>query len=69
MPHDTPQLRTPGVLAAEVGAPLSRVLYILRNRDIRPIGRAGCLRLYERGAVETVRQALREMGQRQEVTR
>jgi hypothetical protein len=69
MTNHVPQLRTPGVIAAEVGAPLGRVLYILRTRGhlIRPIGRAGCLRLYDRAATEMVREALREMGQRREV--
>ncbi len=51
----------------ELEVPLSRVLYILRTRShlIKPIGRAGCLRLYDRTAVETVRDALHEMDQRQ----
>jgi hypothetical protein len=53
-----PQLRTAGIIAAELGAPLSRVLYILRTRGIRPIGRAGILRLYDRAAVDLVREAL-----------
>ena len=65
MSNDTPQLRTPGVIAAELNTPLSRVLYILRKRGIRPIGRAGILRLYDRAAVEKVRAALREMDRRQ----
>jgi hypothetical protein len=69
MANDTPQLRTPGVIAAELDAPLSRVLYVLRKRDIKPIGRAGVLRLYDRTAVETVRDALREMDQRPGVAR
>ncbi len=56
-----PSLRTPGVIAAEIGAPLSRVLYILRTRDIRPIGRAGILRLYDAEAVQRVRKALWEV--------
>jgi hypothetical protein len=67
MDNNIPQLRTPGVLAAELDAPLSRVLYILRHRNIRPIGRAGVLRLYDRAAVDTVREALREMDRRREV--
>jgi hypothetical protein len=67
MSNDTPQLRTPGVIAAELNTPLSRVLYILRKRGIRPIGRAGILRLYDRTAVEMVREALRQMDQRQAV--
>lgn len=65
MASDIPQLRTPGVIAAELGAPISRVLYVLQKRDIKPIGRAGVMRLYDRLAVETVRDALREMDQRQ----
>jgi hypothetical protein len=71
MANDIPQLRTPGVIATELGEPLSRVLYILRTRShlIRPIGRAGVLRLYDRAAVEIVRNALREMDQRQGVAR
>jgi hypothetical protein len=69
MGNDTPKLRTAGVIAAELGAPISRVLYVLRTRSnlIKPIGRAGCLRLYDRAAVEMVRDALREISQRQGV--
>jgi hypothetical protein len=69
MPETIPQLRTPGVIAAELDVPLNRVLYVLRTRShrIRPIGRAGCLRLYDRAAVEAVRDALREMDRRQGV--
>jgi hypothetical protein len=67
MPSGTPQLRTPGVIAEELGEPLGRVLYVLRTRGhlIKPIGRAGVLRLYSPAAVEMVRQALREIEQRQ----
>jgi hypothetical protein len=64
---DTPQLRTPGVIAAELDVPLSRVLYVLRSRTIKPIGRDGVLRLYDRSAVVLVRVALREIDQRQGV--
>jgi hypothetical protein len=57
-----PQLRTPGVIAAELGEPLNRVLYILRTRShlIKPIGRAGTIRLYDRDAVEKVRSVIRQ---------
>lgn len=69
MANNTPRLRTPGIIAAELDAPLNRVLYVLRTRGhlIRPIGRAGVLRLYDRAAVEMVRDALRDMDQRQGV--
>jgi hypothetical protein len=62
---DIPQLRTPGIIADELDAPLARVLYVLRKRDIKPIGRTGILRVYDRAAVEAVRDELREMDQRQ----
>lgn len=55
MANEIPQLRTPGVIASELDAPLSRVLYLLRKLNIRPIGRAGVLRLYDRHAVEVIR--------------
>ncbi len=66
MANNIPQLRTPGVMAAELDAPLSRVLYVLRTRShlIKPIGRAGCLRLYDRAAVEMVRNVLCDMDQK-----
>jgi hypothetical protein len=67
MPIAVPQLRTPGVIASEVDTPLSRVLYVLRKLNIAPIGRAGCLRLYDSAAVVKVRDALREMDHRREV--
>lgn len=54
-----PQLRTPGVLAADLGVPLHRVLYILRTRHhIRPIASAGRLRLYDIAAASALRQEL-----------
>ena len=60
MPRAIPQLRTPGVIAEEVGAPVTRVLYVLRkHRDtIKPIGRAGILRLYDATATDLVRKEL-----------
>jgi hypothetical protein len=67
MANDIPQLRTPGVIADELGVPLTRVLYVLRKYNVRPIGRAGILRLYDCRAVDAVRDALREMDRRQEV--
>ncbi len=67
MADGTPQLRTPGVIADELGVSLNRVLYVLQKRshDIRPIGRAGVLRLYDRSAVEAIRNELEEIDRRQ----
>jgi len=54
-----PTLTTPGVIAAELHAPLHRVLNILATRPhIRPVARAGTLRLYDREAVAQVRHEL-----------
>ena len=56
---EVPRLRTLGVLAAELGAPLTRVQYVLRTRPhIRPTATAGRLRLYDRHAVAKVRHEL-----------
>lgn len=54
-----PKLITPGVIAAEVCEPLHRVLNILTTRPhIRPVARAGTIRLYDRAAVAMVRHEL-----------
>jgi hypothetical protein len=54
-----PLLRTPGVIAQELGEPLHRVLYVLKTRQhITPSARAGRLRLYDFAAVDKVRSAL-----------
>ena len=60
-----PTLRTPGVLAADLGEPLHRVLYVLRTRPhIRPAARAGRLRLYDRDAAALIRHELNAMDAR-----
>jgi hypothetical protein len=52
-------LITAGVIASEVSAPLHRVLYVLATRPhIRPLARAGTLRLYGQRAVAMVRHEL-----------
>ena len=57
--ESVPRLRTPGVLASDLGAPLHRVLYVLRTRlHIRPAARAGRLRLYDSEAVALIRHEL-----------
>lgn len=64
-PGPIPKLRTPGVLAADLGEPLHRVLYVLRTRQhIRPTANAGRLRLYDRDAVELLRHELTTIGAR-----
>ena len=64
-PDTAPKLRTPGVLAEDLGQPLHRVLYVLRSRqNIRPAAIAGRLRLYDRDALEAIRVELARMDAR-----
>jgi hypothetical protein len=52
----TPMLRTPGVIAGELGVPLHRVQYVLATRPhITPIATAGRIRLFDRDAVDLIR--------------
>lgn len=54
-----PGLITPGVIARELDEPLHRVLHILATRAaIKPIARAGRIRLYSRSALSQVRAEL-----------
>jgi hypothetical protein len=60
--EDVPKLRTPGVIARELGEPLHRVLYVLQTRTfIAPSARAGRLRLYDLQSVALIRHALNAM--------
>ena len=63
----TPRLRTPGVVAEELGVPLHRVLHVLRTRHfIRPAARAGRLRLYGREAMALIRHELNAIDARRQ---
>ena len=54
-----PKLITPGIIAEMLREPLHRVLNVLNTRrHIRPLARAGTLRLYEEAAVSMVRHEL-----------
>ena len=68
--NQEPVARTPGVIAREVDESLSRVLYVLNTRmHIRPIGRAGMLRLYNEQAVRQVRHELNAIAAKREAQR
>ncbi|HYW80448.1 MAG TPA: hypothetical protein VE890_12770 [Thermoguttaceae bacterium] len=55
----SPRLRTPGVIAQELGEPLHRVQHVLRTRHhIKPVALAGRLRLFDRQAVARIRYEL-----------
>lgn len=62
-----PALRTPGVVARELGKPLHRVLYILKTRThILPTATAGVLRLFDRRAVAQIRHELNAIDARRQ---
>jgi hypothetical protein len=64
-----PKLLTPGVIAAELGAPIHRVTHVLATRrHIRPTARAGTLRLYDRAAIIAVRDELHAIDARRTKT-
>lgn len=65
-----PTLRTPGVIATELGVPLHRVLNVLATRKhIRPVARAGTLRLYDKSALAKVRHELNAIDARRQAKR
>ena len=49
---------TVGEVAKKVNCPIWQVQYLLRARDIKPIGRAGVLRLFAPGVVDVLRREL-----------
>lgn len=54
-----PDLLTPGKIAAELGVPVHRVVYVLDTRPhIRPLARAGGLRVYHRDSLAEIRHEL-----------
>ncbi len=54
-----PLLLSPGVIARELKEPLHRVQNVLDTRPhIRPLARAGIIRLYDRQAVAQIRHEL-----------
>jgi hypothetical protein len=64
---EPPVLITPGVIAAELGEPLHRVVHVLASRShIRPSARAGTLRLYSRAAVAQVQDELEAINARRQ---
>lgn len=53
-------LKTTGELAADLGAPLHRVIYAIRSRKIAPARRAGRYRLYGPAELKLIVAALGE---------
>lgn len=59
-----PSPLTPGEIARRCGVQLHRVSHILDTRDIKPIGRAGIVRIYDDAALERVREELSKIDAR-----
>ena len=60
-----PRLRTPGVIARELGVSLPRVVYILATRPyIRTSALAGRLRLFDRRAVAQIQHEINSIDAR-----
>jgi hypothetical protein len=51
--------KTIGDIAREQGASIHRVEYVVRTRDIRPVGRAGIIRLFDENAASLIAEELR----------
>ncbi len=57
--NDGQKAITPGIIAQELGEPLHRVLHVLGSRPhIKPMAKAGNIRLYRRDAFAQVRHEL-----------
>ena len=52
---------TVGQLAQEAKCPNWKVQYLLRSRNIQPLGRAGNMRMFAPGVVEVLRNELRKI--------
>lgn len=69
MIHETTRMPTLGVIASELGQPLHRIAYIVRTRGIRPVARAGNLRLFDRHAKARIRYELNKIDAQREDSR
>jgi len=52
------QLKTSGQIAETLGVDRGRVAYLLRRARVRPVGRAGIIRLYPPIAIEVIEKLL-----------
>ena len=61
MSVSAPSLPTVGEIARRLSQPLHRVEYIIRARDLRPVGRAGNARVFSEADVDFIRSELRRI--------
>ena len=60
---------TPGEIARRLGEPFHRVTHILATRDIKPIGRAGIVRIYSDDSLDRVRNELQAIDAKRHLPR
>jgi hypothetical protein len=51
---------TVGAIAARLEQPIHRIQYLIHSRGLRPVGRAGNLRVFDESALTALRQAAAE---------
>ena len=61
MHASAPALPTIGGIARRTGYPIHRIEYVIRTRDVKPIGRAGTARIFSDSDVQYIASELRRI--------
>lgn len=64
MTRASPQMRTVGAIADQLGEPMHRILYVIRTRGITPSGVAGNVRVFGVDVAERIAEELRDIDAR-----
>lgn len=59
--HPASNVPTVGEIARRLGEPIFRVQYVIRSRDIHPVGRAGNARIFNEADVAFIASELRRI--------
>lgn len=59
-------LPTVGEIAARLGVPVHRVVYLIQSRNIQPAGKAGHARVFSESDVQYIASELRRIGAERE---
>lgn len=57
-----------GDMATRLSQPVHRITYVIRSRNIQPVGKAGGVRVFDDSALAQVEHALRRMDCEKEVS-
>lgn len=63
--NETANFITAGTMAERLGVPIHKVQYVLRSRQIEPVGKAGVLRVYSEEQLAEVAANLDAINDRQ----